>query len=482
MRNTIWNKQLPSLIGVVILFLSIGTIGWLSTNTVRFGTKAAADLTPKQVQVSNITDSSFTVSYTTLDPALGSVAFGANQNLNQVALDDRDKTTGIAKTYYVHYITVTNLSPKTIYHFTITSGDKTFQDTNTPYSVTTASTLPITTGPVIRASGEVRQEDGTAPPEAVAYLTSETSQLFSTLLQSNGSYTMNLTNVRNKALTTKSTLTGSTLLRLTITGSNAESHATLLANQIEAIPQIILSKDYDFSVGTSSLTPTLTATNSASPSARPAFPQVETTTENGTTPEILTPENDQSLSDQQPLFKGKAPPNETVEIIINSEQQITTTVTTDGKGNWQYRPDVALEPGEHTVTIKTFDAAGIAREITKTFTVFAQGSQFTQPSVSPKPETPTPTKKPTPTPTKLPTATPTRAPTATPTRVPTVKLTSTPTATPTATLTPTAKPTAVATPTKPPLPESGNPAFVIGTIGLIGAVAIGALLFFATMI
>ena len=495
MRNNLWNKQIPSLIGILVLTLSIGTIGWLSTNAVRLSTKAAVDTTPKNVQVSNITDTSFTVSYTTDDPTSGSVAFGTKDSLNQVALDNRDRKTGIAKAYRIHYFTIVNVTPKTTYQFTITSGDKNFLDKNVPYQVTTAPTVVNTTSTPLSVSGKVLQEDGNAPPEAIAYLTSETSQLFSSLVKSNGEYAMTLDTIRNKDLTSLITFTPNTLLRLTIDASTAQSHATVRANQTNTIPLIILAKDYDFSTSSDaliSLTPSPVATTSAATdSARPRFPQREEVSEEIATPQILSPENDQSLNDQQPLFRGKALPNEKVEIIINSEQEITKTVTTDAKGNWQYRPDVSLEPGEHTITMKTFDANGFSRIIKQSFTVFAQGSQFTEPSVSPAQKTPTPTpikseptKKVTPTlaptATKTPTPTPTKKPTATPTTKLTATPTTKPTATPTATLTPTTAP--IASVTKPPLPESGNPAFFIGVIGLIGAVAIGALLFFVTMI
>lgn len=470
MKNTIWNKQLPSLFGVLILAISIGTIGWLSTNAVRLGTKAAVDNTPKNVQISNISDTSFTVSYTTDQAVLGTIAYGKEQTRDQVALDDRDRTTGIAKPYQVHYLTITNLTPQTTYHFTITSGDKNFSQNDAPYQVITkAKNVP---GKPLSISGKIVQEDGSVPPEAIVYLTSETSPLFSALIKKNGEYMMSPT----------FTYAPETLLRLTIITPTQTSHATVRANQVKNIPTITISKDYNFSVSTEafvSVTPVPSATDSAS--SETTFPQLEKNLEGSTTPQILSPEKNQSLTDQRPLFRGKAPPNEKVTVIINSTQEITSSITTDAQGNWQYRPNTKLDPGEHTITIQTVDASGISRIITQKFTVFAQGSQFTEPSVSPSQPTATPTKKPTntPTPTKTPTATPTKTPT--PTVLPTATTTLAPTATEMPTITPTTAPP-TATVTKPPIPSSGDTTFVLTAAGLVGTIIIGTLLFFFTMV
>jgi len=105
------------------------------------------------------------------------------------------------------------------------------------------------------------------------------------------------------------------------------------------------------------------------------------------------------------LFSGTALPNGTVKITIHSDEGIEVTVTADGLGNWTYRPERELSPGEHTITISTKDSAGTTRFITRAFSIFEEGSQVTEAAT--------------------PSATPTFSPTVTP--VPTIVPTNTPT-------------------------------------------------------
>jgi hypothetical protein len=144
-------------------------------------------------------------------------------------------------------------------------------------------------------------------------------------------------------------------------------------------------------------------------------------------PQILVPIKDQAFDDRQPQFSGTALPNKTVDIVIQSTTTLKTTVKTDSSGNWAYRPQTPLTPGNHTITISTRDESGLLQTIIQSFVVHAEGSQFTE--VSGTPPTPSPTiSLPTITPTTVPTI-PTGLPTAIPTVVtpsPTLAISTTP--------------------------------------------------------
>lgn len=460
LNNNIWNKRLPSFIGVFIFIFAIGTISWLSRNAILFGTKAAIANNPQNIQISNITDTSFTISYTTGDSVLGTINYGKAQPPTQIALDDRDK--GSAAAHSVHSITIKNLDPSSKYFFTITSGDKNFDNNNVPYDVTTGPKVTTDQTETTTIKGKVILDDGRAPGEALAYVSSSDSQLFSTLVQADGSYQFNLDSIRDKSLAKTINISPDANLNLQIIDSTHKSNVALLLSQADDIPTIILSKDYDFSIGNEPLSPSPIASASGTPAAFP------TTSETNTNkPQILTPQTDQSFKDQQPLFKGKAVPNADVEITIQSTQEINTTVSADPNGNWQYRPTTALAPGNHTITIKTVDASGIVKTITQSFVVFAAGSQFTEPSGSP---TVSPSTKPTTAPTSTP------APTS-------VKTSVTPTAIPTATTAPSpTKITSNLSPTTPPVPVTGSASLMVTIIAIASTVSIGALLFFFTIV
>lgn len=475
-KNTIWNKPLPKFFGIFVLLFSLGAIFWLSRNVVLFETRAALGDTPKEVQVSNIKENAFSVSYTTDAAVTGSISYGKDTNLAEVAFDDRDD--GSPSPHKVHHITITNLNPGTKYYFSIASGGSVFQNNSVPYEVTTAKAGIANSSSKIPVQGTVVLEEGAAPAEALVYISADDpasssggSQLLSTFLTPDGSYNKTLDALLKKDLSGPVDLSPTTTLTAKITDSVITSSVSFFMANANPIPQVILSKNYDFALGSG-----IAATATSSESAQiTGFPELPATESSPSGPAILTPKTDEKLEDQQPLFEGKAPPNAVVEITINSEHEINATVTTDANGNWEFRPDIPLEPGEHTITIKALNAQGILQTITRSFTVFAQGSQFTEPSVSP-------TQRPTQTPTAAPTATPT------PTRTPTTAPSPTPTTVPSPTATPIViAPTSVITPvvttpapqiTTPPIPDSGSSALTVGIIGMSLLMGIGSLLFF----
>lgn len=477
MQQPLLNKRLPSFLGFFFLLLAIGTITWLSRNTILFGTFAAKDNTPKNVRISNITDGSFTVSYVTDANVAGTITFGTTGKMDQVILDDRDTAQNTPNEYTTHYITVKNLSPSTTYTFTITSGSENFLNGESAYQVTTGPAVTSASSDAI-ITGKATNADGSPARGAIVYVATNNSQVLSTLTNDSGNYQINLKSLRTNNLTSLMNLDDDTPLTLQIIDATEQSEVSVLKGQINPIPLIILSKNYDFAVSTQPIEPSPVATDSADLSGTPGASSISFPTvaqgETATSPQILNPQKDQGLVDQQPVFRGRGLPNETVTITINSEQTINTTVTTDSNGNWQYRPEEPLEPGNHTITIRTIDASGLMRIITQSFVVYAEGSQFTEPSVSPSAN---PTNTPTPTATATPRATNTPVPITI-----TTTATVTPTPTTVATLSPTTISTTTITATPPPIPVAGNTSLILTVVGIVSALTIGALLFvFATL-
>jgi hypothetical protein len=468
--NKIWDKPLPRIFGVFVLLFSLGTIFWLSRNIVLFESKAAIGNTPKEVQISNISENAFTISYLTDEPVTGSISYGDNQQLSEVAFDDRDKNTPDA--HKVHYFTLKNLTPATKYYFSIASGDSIFKDDSKLFEAVTAKNQPDDASPNLNINGKIVLDDGSIPSEGIIYISSgnptskDGSQILSTLINPNGSFSLKPDLLLKKDLSGPFSISAATAFNLIATDSTAKSNVSFFAFNANPLPQIILSKNYDFALGSGFATNTV-----SSESAQvTGFPQLSTG-ESTTGPAIITPKNDDKLKDQQPLFEGTGLPNSDVEITINSEHEIVATVQTDSNGNWEFRPDVPLEPGEHKITIRSLNSAGILQTITRSFTVFAQGSQFVEPSISPT-RTPTPTTQAL-TPTTAPS--PTSLPTATPIIIPTTA------ATPIVIVPTTATSPVVTSPapniTTPPIPDAGSSVVTFGLIGLTMLIGIGGLFF-----
>ena len=141
MRNTIWQKRIPTLLGILFITIGIGITTYLIKTGVLFTTKAGPSEDPHNVRITNITDSSFTVSYTTANKVVGSVNYGRDQDLSQITLDDRDEN-GTVSNFSIHYITVKNLEPQTTYYLSINSGGETFTQDGSLYRIQTVSPIP----------------------------------------------------------------------------------------------------------------------------------------------------------------------------------------------------------------------------------------------------------------------------------------------------------------------------------------------------
>ncbi|NCN24450.1 MAG: hypothetical protein GW945_03140, partial [Candidatus Pacebacteria bacterium] len=101
-------KRIPTFIGlgVLVIGLVVGTI-FLGKGSGVFAPRAAPETTPTNVRLTNITDTSFTVSFTTSSPAIGSVKYGEVENkLKLQASDDRNQLSGSTSPFTTHHISV----------------------------------------------------------------------------------------------------------------------------------------------------------------------------------------------------------------------------------------------------------------------------------------------------------------------------------------------------------------------------------------
>lgn len=455
LNKHVLNKQLPAYAGFFVLLVALGITVFLSGNTYVFLSKAATSTDPKNIQISNISSSSFTISYTTDDPAAGTISYGTDSTMAGVALDDRDQQASGAADHQVHYITVKNLNPATQYYFAINSGSQQIENNGSPFQIETTpqTTTPQTGLPTL--SGSVGLADGTAPPEGIIYVSAPNSLELATLINSDGSYQIPLDQLISSSGSSSGSITSASVLTVQAVTDTQESTAKVLVSEANQVPKIILSQNYDFTSGPTQPTtaPTLAASGNGFPVLATPAPV--------TSPVITTPTSDEKFSDQQPLFQGRALANTEVDILIQSQNEISVKLQSDTTGSWEFRPPIKLAPGNHTITIKSVDASGILQTISAPFVVYASGSKFIEPSVSPVATTPSPT---TVLPTSAPTPTPTTAPTAAPT--------------PPSVITATPGPT-VPAPTSVPIPKTGSSAVVTGTIAGLSILSIGALLFFA---
>lgn len=406
MKKSLWNQRFPTLLGIIVIAVGIGITSFLVNQGIITLSRATPSQDPQTARITNISDASFTVSYRTAGAVPGSIAYGKTKDLGLVALDERDQVAGSAKNYQIHSITVRDLQPNTQYFFSIISGNGTFLNNGAPFTVTTAPTStskPTSQQPL---TGKIISSDGTAPAESIVYLSIANAQSLSTVTKPDGTYIIPLNTLLMKDLSSPFELTPDTKINLLVLGQTQQSTVVLTTKQSSPVPTITLSQNYDFSAGTTPLDADQSAI--ASQAAQTSFPFLSTSeVTNNKTPQVVSPKNDETFTDQQPVFSGTAAPNSDVTVVIHSDTQVQSQVKTNANGSWSYRPTTKLAPGNHKITVTAKDSLGILNTITRSFTVHAQGSQVSQTATPSATVTPrlTTTISPTPTLFVLPTPT-----------------------------------------------------------------------------
>lgn len=414
MQNGLLNRKIPTLLGLFLLFIGIGSVIFFSRGTTIFQGRATPADEPKNIRVANITGESVAITFVTETEVLAGVSYGTSP----AELLESATEVGAGKS---HIIELKNLTPETQYYFKIISGSREYDNNGDPFNITTGSAIGQSPNPGQQIQGKIIRTDGTIASDTLVYLTSPGANVIVTRTGSDGAFSFNTSSLLSDSLNTFFQTDEDTQLNLTALDANSQLTAVFLAGEANPLPTVTLGQNYNF-------TKTDFQKDASVSAESIGFPVFSERATEAPVVSIETPEPDEGFSDQRPNFEGTSMPNSTVEITIQSDQEIKTSVTSNSAGNWEFRPETPLEPGKHTITIRTRDENGILRIITRPFTVYAQGSQFTEPSVSPSRTSPTPT------PTTVvisPTAEPTSAPSITASPSPTMTLAPTQTPIPT---------------------------------------------------
>lgn len=376
------------ILGIIIVLAGIPLTTLTIKNQTILKSRASGSEEPRNIQITNISDKSFTITYQTDSPTTGSISYGNSKKLGESELEDTDKEKGSFSPKKIHSISTKALMPSTKYYLTIISGSNTFLDKGAPLEIITGPDIASLSAKQIVIKGKIALPNGNAPLETLVYLSTDNSQLLSSTVDKDGKFGFSLKDLRTNNLSSHFNADENTILKITAIGDSLKSTALVSLSQAGSIPTITLSNDYDFTQKTSPI-----ATKSAESLGFPSIAPSGKTSKL----EITNLKENQSLTDPKPKFEGTSLPNEKVEIIIHSDEQITASITSDNNGNWTYALPSNLSPGNHTITIKTRDSSGILTTIMRSFTVFAaepQKSGSATPSATPI-QMPSPTSFPT---------------------------------------------------------------------------------------
>lgn len=404
-RKQTW---IPTLVALAILLFGIGGGIFLVETSQPLDSLAESSIVPSSVRITNVSDSTLTVSWLTAKETTGYVSYRAKTGGAQLtAFDDRDMD-GKAKNYVTHHVTLRNLRENSTYSFKIFSGGSSFGNEGNAYTQSTGPALADTTTlpPVY---GVILSENEKPATGAIVYLTVGKSQPLSTLTKTSGTWLIPLNNLRSQDLFTRPVLSDSEIIQIqAIFSKTLQLSATTDTNNDSPVPTMTLGKKYDFrniqsktliakDSGEKKILGSTTSDISPSPTLKKILDKVDFT----------FPKRDgDTTSDTRPTIRGVGIPSKDVVLILNSNPQQTGKTTIGSDGTWSYRFN-SLPPSKVTVNITTQDGNGKSVSLSRSFIVLKSGEQVLGESTPSATLIPTETIPSHTTPFEFPTATPT---------------------------------------------------------------------------
>lgn len=348
----------PTIVGLIVLLLAVAAGVYLSTNRVSLSSKASGDCKPQNVQITNLTHTSATISFITSSTCRANVDIN-NQTVSDLKLETLNTPD---ESVHLHYFEVKRLKEKTSYDFTLISGGTSYNENS--YKFTTAAAPTSATPTSNLAWGKVFDTDGKTPANAIVYLNIPGAYPLSSIVTTNGNWSISLANSFNDQLTnwfvSPADATAEDII--VVAENSSTTQVTNNTSRNNPVPNIILGRN---SLESTDVTDTSTS----------GIVATQPTVVNQKKVEILNPQNNDQLSTSRPDFFGTAPINSRVIIELHSAQVINSETVTDPTGTWHWSPSSALDPGSHTLTVKTQNpATGIWETVTRSFVVLAADS------------------------------------------------------------------------------------------------------------
>lgn len=459
-------RKIPAIVGILVISSVLFIVTYIDRFHNIFNQSNTSYTKAEDIKITNISFGSFTVSWFTSKPAIGLVKVIGNTHT--IYLDDLDND-NIGRPRTSHYVTIKNLNENTLYSLKVINDNLNCNDDIACPTITQKTVSKVAAFYSLPpAQGTVLNTEGKSAENAIIYLTLGNNMLLSGRTDSMGLWVIPLNNLHSKDFHNITAPNDNENIYIQVKYSKELSaQATIDVKSVKqnvTIPPITIGKIYNFiglsdkKAGTASASKEsniLGAQSNKQKLLNEITPTIPKVTKSGI--DILFPaESGDTTPDNQPQLRGVGTPNKTLTITVNSVTQATQIVV-GADGTWNWRPPKPLPPGQHTITIQSYENGKLIT-MKKTFIVLKSGEQVLGEATESASLTPTKS----PTPSTLPSLTPTEA-----LLTPTLTVTITPSATPTITLTPPATPTTfIITSTPTIVPRSGSVSKSVFFIGM----------------
>lgn len=374
-------KKIPTILGIFLILVTLYTGNSLINRSANTVTKASGNCDLINLQTTNITHKSATISFTTQSDCLSAISLN-----NRTIENPKGKSK-------IHYFDIDSLQESKVYTFSVVSGGKNYSLDSFNFKTAQKPTSELPTSNL--AWGKIYQPDHRPATQAIVYFSIAGASPLSSLVTSSGEWSITLATSFNESLTNYFSIPDNTEENLVvIDDTQTQTQIIGNTNHNNPVPDIIIGQD-NFSV----------------PSPVVELPQASVLdqdydfSETEKSLSISNPDNNETLSTKRPNFFGTAAPGNKLKVEVHSPTAINDSVTTDDDGNWDWAPPKDLTPGEHTITVTDEDN----NTVSKKFVVLAAESNTSFTASSSATPTQKPTSTPMPTPTTIPTSIPSTA-------------------------------------------------------------------------
>lgn len=371
-------KKVPTLLAFFILFMGIGGILLFDRVSHQITSQAESTANPSDIHYTNVTDSSFTVSWFSATPSLGSAVVNDGGRA-LTYLDDIDSD-NITRPRTAHFVTVKNLRENTSYPVKIISGAADCKiSVNCPTFTQSTANRIIENTSIPAARGSILSEDNQPANNAIVYLTVGKSAPLSGKTDSAGLWVIPLNNLRTGDLLSRPNLSDNDIVQLVAkVASDKKVEAIIDVRSLRqnlTIPPLQIGKSYNLIdlISKKDLLANLGKTNILGAQVQTGSPNNTSSISTSRSVDILFPSrDDDTTTDNQPRLRGIGPPGNQIIITVRSAPQ-TARVIVAADGTWVWRPTVTLEPGTHYIGISGYDKLGNYISLTRRFIVLKSG-------------------------------------------------------------------------------------------------------------
>ena len=290
-------------------------------------TRAAPLVIPKQLMVSNITNSSAAVAIELPEPATVAIRF-TNNGTEQLAFDLRD--TRSQQSRRIHSISLNNLQPSTKYSFEVLINGKTLHT----YDLTTFSNNDVF-GNQPPLFGKVVQKNLKPYGDVLVQLRFpdiNKTQTYTAITNASGSWIIAVPIVKSDKGELKQ-LAPDDMVELRFTDGQKTTLLLATVGQTAPLRTVILGQQYNLNTDDSVL-----------------GEYTQTATKLQKNLQILFPQEGAGVPSRFIRARGIAQPNTAITIAISPVTGTTATVRSDETGAWSYQNALPLRAGDYTLT------------------------------------------------------------------------------------------------------------------------------------